>query len=236
MDTSALQLESRFSYAPNSLGYCGRSSANIKFRRCILKGNCEGVEEEITHFIVLYPYLKTMAAISGLSPFSHEVIESFWLGNDLLKKVKSADYNLLLNNFLEQNVPEWLVNELREKKPKAFIPTHLFQVLHVGVGRASGAVPFNLETINNCMIRWGTVESVETKTKRAHVKVSSLKKGVGRYSLQQTEEVVPFDPRFVLGLAKGSKVCVHWNWVAKILTAPEEARLKFWTDKVLEYF
>ena len=41
-----------------------------------------------------------------------------------------------------------MIDELRESPPKKFIPTHLFQVLHVGVGKASGSVEFNLETIN----------------------------------------------------------------------------------------
>ncbi|MDO8515049.1 MAG: hypothetical protein Q7S14_00985, partial [bacterium] len=49
-------------------------------------------------------------------------------------------------------VPDWLVDDLKNHPPKKFIPTHLFQVLHVGVGRASGSVPFNQETINNCMV------------------------------------------------------------------------------------
>ena len=157
MDIKALQLEARFSLPPNSLGYCGKDSAAEKFKECIIHGKCKDVEEELKHFIVLYPYLETIAEIANLPVFSYEVIESYWIGSDLLKKVKPEDYDLLLKNFKKQGVPDSFIKELQQKPPKVFIPNHLFQVLHVGVGRASGAVPFNLKSINNCMIRWGEV-------------------------------------------------------------------------------
>jgi hypothetical protein len=61
MDIKALQLEARFSLSPNSLGYCGKDSAEEKFKECIIQGKCKEVGEEVKHFIVLYPYLETLA-------------------------------------------------------------------------------------------------------------------------------------------------------------------------------
>jgi hypothetical protein len=150
MDITALQFCARFALSPNTLGYCGSKTANLK--DCIEKGNCDHVKKEIKKFIVLWPYLKTISEITGLDPFSYEVIEAYWLGNDLLKKVKNEDYEILLKNFIEQGVPKWLVSDLKKNPPKKFIPNHTFQVLFVGVGRASGAVPFNRTTVNKCLI------------------------------------------------------------------------------------
>lgn len=152
MDTKALQLCARFAMSPNQLGYCGRETAGAKFKKCIKDGICNGIGEEIEKFIVLNPYLETIAKILNKNKFSYDVIEAYIFGNDELKKIKNSGYNLLLENFSKQGVPDWLVDDLKNHPPKKFIPTHLFQVLHVGVGRASGSVPFNQETIDNCMV------------------------------------------------------------------------------------
>ena len=234
MDINALQLESRFSLPPNSLGYCGKNTAPERFKKCIIKGECEGVEDEVKKFIVLHPYLQTIAKITSLPMFSYKVIESYWLGNDELKKAKLKDYDFLLDKFLEQGVPDFFVADLRKNKPKSFIPSHLFQVLHVGVGKASGAVPFNIESINNCMIRWGKVMTV--KKDKAVVNLNSLKLEKGGYSLIKIKETVPFNAKLLPGLKTGDIVAVHWNMVVKILMKDEVKKIKFWTTKCLTLF
>ncbi|KKS65276.1 MAG: hypothetical protein UV35_C0045G0006 [candidate division WWE3 bacterium GW2011_GWB1_42_6] len=155
----------------------------------------------------MHPYLRTLSKITGLPKFSYKVVESYWLGNDKLLKAKNKDYPTLLNFFTKQGVPEWFVAELKSEKPKKFIPTHLFQVLHVGVGRASGSVPYNLESINNCMIRWGKVKKVNKKT--AIVSLNSLKKVKG-------------------------VLTAHWKQIVKILTEDEIEKIAYWTDEVLK--
>lgn len=232
MDIKALQLVSRFALPPNSLGYCGRNSAPEKFKKCAIFGNCSGVEEEINNFIVLYPYLKTLSQITKLPTCSYKIVEAYWLGNDVLKGVKQAHYKLLLNNFKIQNVPNWLVGELKKKKPNSFIPTHLFQVLHVGVGRASGAVPYNLETINHCIISWGQVKKITTN--KLTVSLNTLKEEGGRFKLTTAAKAVPYNRKFLGEVNSVDTVAVHWNQVVKILTDEERENLSFWTHEVLK--
>ena len=76
MDVEALQLAGRFALPPNSLGYCGHNSAPEKFKQCFLHGQCVGVADEITKFIVFHPYLQTIAEILGLDKFDYEVVET----------------------------------------------------------------------------------------------------------------------------------------------------------------
>src|SRR3990167_2713030 len=234
IDVPALQLESRFSLPPNSLGYCGKDTAPEKFKACIISGECDGVEEEVAHFIVLHPYLKTLASIVNLPKLSYPVVEGYWIGNDYLKMAKAEHYDLLLENFLAQGVPEWLVDELKQKRPKVFIPSHLFQVIHVGVGRASGAVPCNLDSMNNCMIRWGRAENISGGEITAYL--NSVKKENGKYSLTMLQKTVPFSADLVPDLKVGDTVAVHWNQVIKILTSSEEQNLAFWSRDVLDHY
>lgn len=231
-DVGALQFACRFALPPNSLGYCGKGSAPEKFKKCIVGGVCDGVEEEFEKFIVLHPYLKTLGEVLGLPKYSYEVVEAYCIGNDLLKKVGSEHYELLLENFVEQGVPEWLIEELRDGPPKKFVPTHLFQVLHVGVGRASGSVPFNLETINNCMFRWGEV--LEVCDSEVKVALNSLEEVDGGYKLVQLEETHPFSEDLVPGLKVGNVVAVHWKQVIRKLNEKEAESLEFWSNEVIQ--
>jgi hypothetical protein len=232
MDIDALKLTARFSMSPNKLGYCGLNTAESRFRKCILEDNGDGIEEEISHFIVLNPYLETLKKITGLDKFSYEIAESYWLGNEELNKATIEDYQILLDNFVKQGVPDWLIEELRQKTPKKFIPTHLFQVLHVGVGRASGSVPFNMKTINNCIVRWGKVES--SKSKSLKVDLNSLEESKGGYKLKLIKEEVEIDEILNPGIENGDVVAVHWGRVAKKLTPEEVEKLEYWTRVVLE--
>jgi hydrogenase maturation factor len=154
------------------------------------------------------------------------------LGNDLLLKAKNSHYPFLLSFFAKQGVPGWFVEDLKKDKPKKFLPTHLFQVLHVGVGRASGSVPFNLETINNCMVRWGKVIKVNKKT--VEVKLNSLKLVKKDYKLTYITERFPTVEGFVPGIKVGDVIVVHWKQVVKILTEDEIEKISYWTGEVLK--
>ncbi len=232
METKALQLAARFALPPNSLGYCGRGTAPEKFKACVVHGKCEGVGDELAKFIVLNPYLETLAQITGLSKFSYAGAEAYWLGNGELKKAKLKHYHLLLKFFAKQGVPEWLVDELKHKKLKKFIPFHLFQVLNVGVGRASGAVPYNLESINNCMIRWGTVKKIENGELR--IENYGLERKGKKYVLAKQNTKAAFREDFLPGVKVGDMVAVHWKQAVKKLTAKETTNLEYWTNEVLK--
>lgn len=231
MDLRALQLVSRFSLPPNSLGYCGENSAVENFKKCVVDGICDPVKEEIEKFIVLHPYLKTLSEISGKSKFSYEVVEAYWLGNSLLDEVTAAHYDILLRNFEEQGVPSTLIHELRGNPPKKFIPIHLFQVLRPGVGRASGSVPFNIESVDNCMIRWGEVQ--DRRDGRYLVDLNSLSLKKDKYILTKISSEALEVPGFTPALGLGSVVAVHWGQIVKILTEKEERNIELWTQKVL---
>lgn len=231
MNIKSLQLASRFTLPPNSLGYCGKKTAPAKFIKCALNGKCAGVKGELAKFIVLNPYLETLTAVTGLPKYAYENIEAYWLGNGQLKKAKPEHYKLLLENFSKQGVPNWLISELKQKIPKKFIPNHLFQVLHVGVGRASGSVPLNMESINNCMVRWGKV--IKLISGELTVKLNSLIKNGDKYEITKSEETFEFRKDFLPGLKTGDTVAVHWKQAVKILTPEEAKNLNYWTNRIL---
>lgn len=230
-DIKALQFVSRFSLPPNALGFCGKESAPTKLKSCIISGHCEGVEEELVKFPVLHPYLKTISKISGLPKFSHEVVEAYWIGNDLLRKCKAAHYAILIKNFEAQGIPDFLIEDLKNKPPKAFIPTHLFQILHVGVGRITGSVPFNIDSVNQCMVRWGKVTKISGN--QLTTNLNSLTQNNSKFELIKSKEIFEFRKDFLPKLKIGDAVAVHWKQVIKKLTAKEVRNLKYWSYEIL---
>jgi hypothetical protein len=194
-------------------------------------GECDGVKDELKNFIVLYPYLKTLSKIIKKPFYSYSVIESYWLGNDELKKAKQLDYLLLLENFKKQGVPDFFVEESKILKNLK----NLFLIIYstccmLVLEKPAGQCRSTLETINNCMIRWGKVQSLTKK--EAVVELNSIK-GSRVYSLTKNKERIPFNSRFTPELKVGDIVAVHWNMIVKALNIEEEKNLTFWTNKVL---
>lgn len=231
VNKTALQLAARFALPPNSLGYCGKETAPQRFNSCVINGECTHVDEELSKFIVLHPYLKTIGQLTNKNTFDYEVVEAYCLGNDLLKNIKPSGYDSLLDNFLLQGVPEWFVKDLRQTQPKRFIPHHLFQVLHVGVGKASGAVPFNLESINSCMIRWGEVTKLSNKELTANLAQMAVEKS--KFAVSHVTEKLNYNAEFLKKVEVGSTIAVHWNQVIKVLTKTEEKNLAYWTNEII---
>lgn len=240
MDPKALALCARFALTPNQLGYCGTSQASQILQNCIFKKDFLEAEQELQKFIILNPYLQTIAQICDLDPFSYPVIEAYWFGNDLLKKCEPQHYDLLLQNFTKQGVPDFLIKELKNRRPKIFIPIHLFNILFVGVGRASGSVPFTLHSINNCMIRWGKILELKPETHQTKIILNSLSSSnsaKGRtsaiYSLTPKTKTLTFDSQFTPNLKIGDTIAVHWHFIPKKLTIKEIQNLQFWTEKLI---
>ena len=80
-----LQLCSRFAFRPNQLRLCGRDSAIKMVYACITQGECLGLEDEFSKFKAMYPYLLTISSKAEKDLFDPEVIEAYWIGNDLLR-------------------------------------------------------------------------------------------------------------------------------------------------------
>ena len=228
MDIKALQLCSHFAYQPNSLGYCGRKTARAIFRNCIVNKRCDKVEDEIKNFLVLNPYIQTIAQVTRKHPLSYEVIEAYWLGNDLLKHIKPEHYTVLLKNLAAQGVPKILLQEIEKKVPKKFVPIHLFNILHIGVGKATMSVPFNLKSVNNCMIRWGKVSKVY-----AHIIEVNLMSLSDDYIFQVRRVNQRYDPMLSGKILSGDVVFAHWGSIVKKTTRREIKNVAFWTEKLL---
>lgn len=82
----------RFSLVPHELGFCGpRKNCSLILKNYINKknNNKEEIKKILKQFKAVYFYCRQIAKKNNIKdPLSDEVLEAYWLGNDLLKKAR----------------------------------------------------------------------------------------------------------------------------------------------------
>lgn len=211
-----LQLFVRYAYPPNERGYCGPSDhrALLEYRTA---GTADpGLLEFARAFHGPWPYLRLMAERTGAGhPFSRQVVEAYWVGNDLLERVGTADFGHTIEERFRPRVgSRW--EAMAEAIPGG-IPHHSFHVFvtYPWVGLLDSGRGEPLHILDRCRIRWGKVEAVAGD--RAVVRSRPL--------VWDGRQLALGEPRsesailtvgglgFTSPLHPGEWVSLHWEWV-----------------------
>lgn len=231
VDIEAIQLACRFAYGCNSVRLHKDEKLMDKMKQCIAGGQIDDLVEKFQTIPDLNAYTKTLSQITGLPQFSYPVMEAYWFGNDLLKQVKSKHYDLLLENYEEQETKSSILKLLKLKKPNFFITHHAFSILHTDIDLNNIGNLQDLQIAGDCMVRWGEVSNIESKS--AQVSVLSPQESHGKIGLSRKEVTLEVNPVFSPDLKTGDVVATHLSRMVKILSAEEKKNLSFWTNKVL---
>lgn len=229
-DPQGLLMCSRYSFAPNSLHYCGpeRQSDMLGY----VKNNAvdRGLTELLNHFDTLYQYLLLIAHQNNIQdPFDRRVVEAYWLGNSLLGNVKVQAFATHLTDTLKRKVTEKQYKQLIDITLKGGIPQHNYHVLNIFIRTGHHAVGHTLSTMDQCRISWGKV--IETQG-RYVVAVNPL-----IYQHNQLELGTP-EHRIVTSVAvtpiKGEWVSIHWGIVCDVLCDRQRINLERHTNYALK--
>lgn len=234
MDISSLQLCARFARTPNALNYCGTSRAESAISDCLLKGNCAEFTKELKKFKALHSYLTVIAKKHKRGISDYEVVEAYWIGNKLLNGFDRKDFAKLLSEFAKQGVPQAFIEEL-EKKSRLqgfeFIPHHSFNVVFVGVGNITGSVEYNIENVNNCLIREGKV--IKVGRGKVRLKTRHLIKSGEKFVFTPSEEEFTFDKNLLPNIRGCDHLAVHWGEGCYALTEKQKDSLDFYNRKII---
>ncbi len=231
-------LFARYAYPPNSLGYCGPSDSGNLLEAAAGQGDAEALGRLAAHFEGAWPYLRLIAASSGIDdPLDARVVEAYWVGNELVEGVSPAALAASLSETFRQPAAQLLAPSVPAGSV-AGVAQHSFHVFAVYPWLRmlrSGREGPPLEVLDRCRIRWGAVETVEGDT--VTVTSKGLVFGDGHLSLgpERTERVrrsldgvgPPLD------LKPGDAVSLHWDWVCDRLAPPALGWLQRCTERNL---
>jgi hypothetical protein len=227
-------LGARFSIATNRLNFCGPADAEPRLYRAVTEGTgLAEAADALARFEALYPYLEAIGRYHGRSPFDPEVVEAYWIGNELLDPLGTSEFVPLLDALARRGLPAFVARELVASLPPRPIPHHAFHVAFVGVGAVTGHVETTVANMERCRPSWGTVERVEPELLRVVGPTLTLADGALALG-DEVEQTVRYDPAFLPGVARGDSVAVHWNWAAMRLEERQRRNLEVYTRRSLE--
>ena len=232
-------LFSKYAYAPNLLHYCGPKETEAIFENIVEVKN-KNFEKLLLQFNGAVPYLQLIASANNIRDiFDLKVVEAYWLGNDLLKKVPSMSlYHSIKDRFKKRvKIKEW--DKIAAKPIMGAKPFHAFHVFDIG--RLIGLINLGqsqkiLETMDKCRIGWGKIKHINLSDGGEKL---SLGNSVVEYFPLQFDNLGKLkigakkDKKLYLldqKLKIGDDVAIHWDFVCDKVSLPQKRNLIFWTN------
>lgn len=226
----------RFGAIPNAMRYCGPNEAIEPFAR-FLDGSTDPGEAQLAgllkRFEGLYPYLEVIAERNGLSFTDERVVEAYWIGNDLLDRMRPDDYVSIIERLAERGLPASIADSLITDLPEGLLPHHNAHVCYVGPGRTAHTVRATIETMDRCRIAPAKVLSV-VDDRHLIGEQRTLRIENDRFVLSDPEpRTIVYDPRLIEARI-GDTIATHWGSAALVLSGEQTARLESYDARVRE--
>lgn len=221
----------RYAFPPNELGHCGPGNA--------VPGELGSRARE---FDGAWPYLEAIADAAGIAdPLDRDVVTAYWVGGRLLAEVDPAD----LLDRLRTSFAGQVTGLLGELPPSPrVLAHHSFHVFVVYpwvrfLDRAgtAGELATPLRVLQDCRIRWGTVESVDDGHAVVAARPLTLRDGelglggVRSERLRWRKDGVALAPS---PPAPGDVVAAHWDWACATLDEADVEALDAATRATLD--
>ena len=222
-------LFARYAYPPNSLGYCGADETRTLLEYVDADASDAGLAELARTFEGAWPYLTLIADANRIAdPLDPRVVEAYWVGNELLDRVRpSALARHVAERFRGRvgRATEHLVDTVAA----GAIPHHSFHVFAVypwlGLLR-TGIVDEPLHVLDRCRVTPARVLSVagdQAVTRLRPLRWNGRKLELGEWT---TRDVGWRDAGLSLTVPQpGDWVSLHWDFVCDRLTCDEVTML-----------
>jgi hydrogenase maturation factor len=197
--------------------------------------------ELLAEFETLYGYLQAIAHANGLrDPFDLQVVEAYWVGNELLDKVPEEGVYGALMEY--QRLPRRIgKKEMRWLLPKVDQRArlhHSFHVFNVFTRTGHHTVGHTAETMDQCRIGWGQFlpdkfqMPNDKQMTNSKIQISSQKLVYREGQLKllpAVRDVTVANPTLRKRLKPGDWVSFHWGFGCDVLTEAQAKRLERYT-------
>jgi len=212
----------RYAFPPNELGYCGPADTDALLRG----GDSDELIAYAKEFDGAWPYLEAIAdAQRSTDPLDAAVVRNYWVGGPLLQAVDpDALLSRLRTSFAGQVTG--LLDALEPGQALAHHSFHVF-VVYPWIRFLDRNPTKPVQVMQDCRIRWGTVQSVEGD----HVVIDSrpLTFADGTLALgDPTPERVRWrkdGTSLAPAPVPGQTVSAHWDWVCGSIGDDDSAAL-----------
>ena len=224
-------LFARYAFPPNELGYCGPADAGVLRSKDLPKIGAHAKE-----FDGAWPYLRAIAEAVGIDdPLDEAVVRSYWVGGEQLDRVDPAALLERLKASFRGQVTGLLSQLASTTGVLAHHSFHVF-VVYPWVGFLDRDPTTPVQVMQDCRIRWGTVDSVENEQAVLVSRPLTYDGGLLRLGEPAAERVRwRKDGVSLMGApSPGDTVSAHWHWVCDTLTETESAALARGTQTTLD--
>ena len=213
-----------YAFPPNELGYCGPADTTQ-----------HELAAHAKEFDGAWPYLQAIADAAGIvDPLDDDVVRNYWVGGPLLDKVDPDELLTRLRSAFTGQVTGML-DDISAGNALAHHSFHVF-VVYPWVRFLDRDPTTPLRVMQDCRIRWGTVESVDDD----HAVITStpltFDGGVTAARRPRAERVRwrKDGTSLAPAPAPGAVVAAHWDWVCGTITDAESDALADATEQTLD--
>ncbi|MFH0814929.1 MAG: DUF6390 family protein [Candidatus Falkowbacteria bacterium] len=234
-----IRMAAVFGCAPAQMKLCGRKDKETPQVLQNFLANKGGVDsararEVLENFEAATEYYKLIAAANNIpDPFDERVVEAYWIGNDLLEKVKPDDIKkMILEKFVGAKMMTQEDAEARVAKLAAdIVAHHNFHVLALGAASAEARQVAGLYEL--CSVNFGKVVGVEDNKVTIKYKPLVLEDSGFTVSNNEVAKQLTWDKNVAPEIKNGDSVCFHWNQVCQKLTEAQARNLAEYTRVAL---
>ena len=232
----------RYALYPNELGLCGpRGSEKGKLYQYLTtktRVSDKQTRKLLEQFTAATAYLKLIAASNNIEDWlDPRVVDAYWIGNDLLNRVRPEDLKaMILNLAAEGKMAAPAAKEAASRIYYQHRPHHSFHVLTIG--GISGQVERESIGWELCRIGWGEVARIKKDGTLAVLARSLRHRGshfLPELEGREEERVIRRDLQILPRVKVGDLIAFHWGRAVEVVTLDEARRLEYWTERTLAY-
>ena len=225
-----LKIAAFYSFPPGRFGLCGMGEEASHEILHFLKGEkVPNIKEILETFEGSLFYYKLIAKENKISDyFDEKVVRAYWIGNELLEKVKISKFKEMVAKHLKKP-------RLAEKLPENSKAHHSFHVLVGGPVRKDLRMTEGMKDL--CKISWGKILKIEDRKLQIAnliVEYQPLLKEKKWLLGKPTKRRIFWFKSFLPKIKIGDFISFHWDLAIEKLSKEDLENLKKYTQLSVE--
>ncbi len=217
------------SYITNKLDYCGKTGCHaelLDYLQHPSEAKREKIMQLLSSFFGLRSYLQLIAKSNEKNWLDFDVLEAYWLGNNLLKSVSQKDFQKTILSLQQFGLPRALAEKKAQGLPAGLLPHHSAHVLFVNF--ITPKLQPLVKNLSNCLIQWAAAQGQKFDGRIIAKGIELFSEGAELKLLEKNRLLAnPFNLR----VQKNDFVSVHWNNAIAVLEEHQLENLKKFTQK-----